>query len=248
MIFKIAICDDDKNICEDLRKILNEIAELNEYEFDVSIFISGKEFYNFFIENDYNFDIIFLDIELSERINGVYIGNAISNKFYKDSKLVYYSSHEEYALDLFKTHPFDFIIKSSDSKTIYTEIQNVVISIIKLINKQHKPFIYYVKNNKYEIDLYKILYFCSHGRMVEIVTYKNNVAENIFYGKISEIGRQLEKSDFFFIHRSFLVNYHNVSKFEYEKLTLSSGKELYITQAYRKKVYAMRMNRIGGEK
>ena len=173
----------------------------------------------------------------------MYIGDAIKNKFYKETKLVYFSSHTEYALDLFKTHPFDFITKPLD----YKAIENVVISIIKLINKQNKPFSYKIGNNKYEIDLYKILYFYNRGRKVEIVTGKNKNENNIFYGKISEIGKELEKSDFFFIHRAFLVNYHNVLKFEYTKLTLADGKELNITQAYRKRIYEMRMNRIGAK-
>lgn len=239
-MFKIAICDDDRKICDDLKKVLKQIAKFNDYEFDISIFQSGENFYNFFVEKNYEFDMVFLDIELSEKNNGVYIGNAIKNKFFKESKLVYLSSHTEYALELFKTHPFDFITKPLDFKVI----ENVVISIIKLINKQNKPFAYKIGNIKYEIDLYKILYFCSRGRKMEIITLKNNNENNIFYGNLSEIGKQLEKSDFFFIHRSFLINYHNVLKFEYKKLTLINGKELDITQTYRKKVYEMRMNRM----
>lgn len=240
-MFKIAICDDDKKICEDLRKVLKQIEKINDYEFDISIFYSGESLYNFFIEKDCNFDMVFLDIELSEENNGIYIGNVIKNEFFKETKLVYFSSHTEYALNLFKTHPFDFITKPIDFRTI----ENVVISIIKLINNQTKPFTYKIGNTIYEIDLYKILYFISRGRKVEIVTLKNNKANNIFYGKLIEIGKQLEKSDFFFIHKSYLVNYHNVAKFEYKKLTLINGKELDITQTYRKKVYEMRMNRIG---
>ena len=240
-MFKIAICDDDKKICEDLRNILKQISEINDYEFDISIFNSGEDLYQFFIEKDYEFDMVFLDIELSEKNDGIYIGNAIKNKFFKTTEVVYFSNHTEYALDLFRTHPFDFLVKPPD----FRKIENVVMAIIKLINKQNKPFVYKIGNKNYEMDLYKILYFSSHGRKIKIVTLKNNIENNIFYGKLSDIHKLLEKSDFFFIHKSYLVNYHNVSKFEYKKLILTNGKELDITQTYRTKVYEMRMNKIG---
>jgi len=240
-MFKIAICDDDKQTCVDLRKVLKQISKINDYEFDISIFTSGEDFYKFFIEKDYDFDMVFLDIELSETNNGVFIGNVIKNEFFKETNLIYFSSYTEYALELFKTHPFDFLIKPLD----FRKIENVVLSIIKLINKQNKPFTYKIGNSNYGIDLYKILYFNSHGRKVEIVTLKKNIENNIFYGKLSEIEKRLAESDFFFIHKSYLVNYRNVSKFEYKKLILVNGKELDITQTYRVKVYEMRMNKIG---
>ncbi|MCL1794573.1 MAG: LytTR family DNA-binding domain-containing protein [Oscillospiraceae bacterium] len=245
MILKIAICDDDRSICDDLEDVLGQIAESNDCEFEVSIFTSGEEFHRHFVETDQDFDAVFLDIELSEEKNGVYIGNAIKNEFFKETKLVYVSSYAEYALELFKTHPFDFIVKSPEHKFVYGEIEDIVMAIAKLISKQNKPFEYQIGNAKYEIDLYKILYFCSLGRKVEVHTLKRNIENNVFYGKISEIGRQLEKSDFFFVHRAFLVNYHGVAKFEYDKLTLVNGEALYIAQAYRKTVRAMRMGKMG---
>jgi DNA-binding LytR/AlgR family response regulator len=245
MAVKIAVCDDDKEICKHLTEILTQIAQSNDCTFEISVFTSGEEFYNHFIESDYDFDAVFLDIELPEEKNGIYIGNAIKNVFCKETKLVYISSHTEYAMDLFKTHPFDFITKSPEHKFVYGDIENVITAIIKRINKQNKPFVYNIENKKYEIDLYKIIYFCSRERKIEIVTLKKNFENNVFYGKISDIADQLEKSDFFFVHRSYLINYHNVSKFEYEKLTLVNGEELYIAQAHRKKVREMRLGRIG---
>ena len=244
MVYKIAICDDDEAVCENLKMALCQIAESVDCEFDVSIFSSGDGLYNFFIENDYDFDMVFLDIELAESKNGVYIGNAIKNEFFKETKLVYISSHTEYAMELFKTHPFHFIVKPPKNTSFYKEIEDTVVGIIKLINKQNKPFAYQIGNDNYTMDLYKILYFRSLGRKVEMITLKRN-AENIFYGKISEIGKQLEKSDFFFVHRSYLVNYHGVSKFEYDKLTLLNGEVIYIAQSYQKKVREMRIKRIG---
>ena len=62
IIFKIAICDDDKKICDELKIVLNQIATFNGFDFNITIFNSGENFYNFFIEKDYDFDMVFLDI------------------------------------------------------------------------------------------------------------------------------------------------------------------------------------------
>ena len=42
-MFEIAICDDDKKICVDLKKVLNQIAKINDYDFNISIFNSGED-------------------------------------------------------------------------------------------------------------------------------------------------------------------------------------------------------------
>jgi len=240
-MFRIAICDDDEKICRDLINILNQIQDLKEYGYDVKTFSSGESLHKFIYESENDFDIIFLDIQLSNNMNGIEAGNVIRNHFYQENIIIYISSYEQYAMDLFQIRPFDFVIKPLS----LGKIRTIILRIIDIINRQKEPFRYKIRNNIYEIDLYKILYFISYQRKIEIMTYNKDMPNKIFYGKISEIGKQLYDSDFFFIHKSYLVNYRNVADFQYEKIILTNGKELPISRNYKKEVRDMYLKKIG---
>jgi len=243
-MFRIGICDDDKNVCDKLYDIISNIKDLYEAGVEIKIFYSGEELCEFIRVSEKDFDIIFLDIDFGNLVNGIFVGNTIRNKFLKNNiKIIYISSHEKYAMDLFKLQTFDFVIKPIERKVI----ENIISRIIKILNQQYAPFVYKVDNNPFTIDLYKILYFTSHLRKVEIFTY-NNIANNVFYGKISEIGEQLKDADFFFVNRSQLVNYHNVGSFQYDKIKLVNGKELHISRNFQPKVREMYLSKIGRER
>lgn len=242
-MFRIAICDDDENICSLLFNMLKKIKVLNETGFETEIFYCGEDLYKFMHTSEKDFDIIFLDIQFTEKMTGIDIGNIIRNRFLKENmKIVYISSYEQYAKDLFKIRPFDFVIKPFSQNII----ESIILSIIKILNQQNAPFRYKIFNTVYEIDLYRILYFRSHGRILEMMTYNNDLLNNEFYGKISEIGKALADSDFFFIHKSYLVNYHNVEQFQPNKIKLVNGKELDISRKFKKQVREMHLSKIGG--
>jgi len=242
MKLKIAICDDIQEICRDLESMLRQIENKYNYTFEIKIFSSIKELEKSFYENDTDFDVIFLDIEFPNEMNGIYLGNKIRNNFFKETiKIVYISGFEQYGKDLFQVRPFNFLIKP----LTFSKVEKTINDIIKIITKQKNPFEYYVEGKKYTIDLYKILYFISDARKVTIKTLNTSLIQDTFYEKISNIHEQLSKSDFFLIHKSYLINYHNVAEFQYDKLKLVNDETLNISQTFRKNVREMRNRKMG---
>ena len=241
-MLRIAICDDDKNVCVVLDNILKEITPLRKYGFETEFFHSGEALYKSIQISEYDFDIIFLDIELASQMNGVYVGNAIRRKFLKESvKIVYISSYESYAMQLFKVRPFDFVKKP----LCYEKIEQTVLDIMRIIEQQTEFFFYEIGDEIHKIELYKILYFKSNHRKLTIMTYDNNLKNNTFNAQISYIGEKLAKSDFFFIHRSYLVNYHNVAEYKSTRITLINGQSLDITRKFQSTVKEIYLKKIG---
>lgn len=236
-MLRIAICDDDKNLCIDLENKLKKILIENNCDFKIMKIYSIEELYKYFYNNTDAFDMIFLDIKFNENgMAGLEIGNTIRKRFCNEIvKIIYISNFTEYIIDLFRTQPFDFCKKPIS----YEKVNEIINSVLQIMNRQNKSFIYKFKGITKKIDLYKILYFVNHGRKIEIVTFKKKPENNSFYGKLSDVSERLAKSDFFFIHQSYLVNYHNVKFFEYTKLKLIDGTELYISQRYRKNIQKM---------
>ena len=160
-MFHIAVCDDEKIICEEIRTFAQRYAEEKTCSVDCSIFLSGEALYESLARGNY-YDVIFLDIELFH-ISGIEIGEYIRRQL-KDmlSQIVYISSRPEYAMELFATHPLDFL-----TKPISFEKFSVCLNqTAELKSKRGAFFSYNCRGEYRRIPLSNILYFESQNRKV----------------------------------------------------------------------------------
>ncbi len=74
-MFKIAVCDDDLNICSLIENAL--LSYQNEFDFciDIEVFYSAKELFSY-IKNGNSFDLIYLDLEIPN-MTGLELGAAL---------------------------------------------------------------------------------------------------------------------------------------------------------------------------
>lgn len=227
-VLKIAICDDEISICNQLEDTLDKISKtfLKELEWDV--FYSGEELCTHLYKDNY-YDLIFLDIEL-KKMNGVAVGQVIrENLLNETTKIVYISGKETYALELFKVRPFDFVIKPFD----YDKIEKVIKTVLRVTQREYTTFQYTVHYKTYSISTRDILYFESRNRKITMHKTKGTAE---FYGKLEDIHKKLQKFKFIQIHKSYLVNYNHIIKLEYNQVTLSNKKILPISQSNRSRI------------
>ncbi len=238
-MLKMAICDDIKSICAELEKILIKIGQTINQEIEVDVFYSGEELCNYISKNNY-YDIIFLDIELS-LMSGIEVGKKIREVIPDVSiQIVYISAKESYAMQLFKIRPLDFIIKP----ITYEKISDVINVALNLMQKNNKFFNYKIGFEIYKVPVKDILYFESNYRKVNIIT-KTGI--NSFYDNLDSVFEKVKQFNFLNIHKSYLVNYDYVIKFEYDKLTMFNNKVLPISQARRKEIRAIQLKLIREE-
>lgn len=105
----MCIYDDDIEFSLLFEKLLYRYAEENDKEIDVEIFQGGENAALQIAQNEY--DILFLDIDLGD-VKGFEIGKQIRDEL-KNNKIqiVYISGDTSYAMELFNTRPFDFVVK-----------------------------------------------------------------------------------------------------------------------------------------
>jgi DNA-binding LytR/AlgR family response regulator len=228
-MLRIAICDDDKQLCLELKSILNEISENSDENFEISTFYGGEELYEF-LEVGNRFDLIFLDIELCE-INGVEVGRKIREELNDElTQIVYISGKDTYAMELFDIRPLNFLVKP----LVEDKVELVVKRARKLIKTTNQYYEYKAGNVYFNVLISDILYFESSGRKVKIILKDGEVKE--YYGKLSEVEEKLKKNDFFSIHKSYLINYNHVIEYTYEYVKMSNNEILGISQNNRKAV------------
>lgn len=63
-MFRVAICDDEKAICEDIENIILNFQKKSFVEVKMEIFYSGENLINFILQGN-KFDLIFLDIKMN---------------------------------------------------------------------------------------------------------------------------------------------------------------------------------------
>ena len=228
--FHIAICDDENFTCSNIENILINYAEKNEIEIEVDVFYSGEEFIDM-IRGEMHYDILFLDIELVS-INGIDVGQIIRCEFNDDAmQIIFISSKTQYAMQLFRIRPMDFIVKPFTSDEIVAAFEQGV----KLIERGNQIFTYKIGRDYFKVAYNKIMYFQSVERKIKLI-FTNGEEPVEFYGKLDEIHEEVPRFDFLYIHKSYLINSNYVTCYSYENVSMINGDILPISQSRRKKV------------
>ncbi len=232
-MYHIAVCDDELAICSQIEQIIINNNKLLSNKVEVDVFYTGEDLYKYLFSG-VNYDMIFLDIEL-KLLNGVALGEKIRNELNNENvQIVFISGKQGYAMELFEIRPLNFLVKPLDAEKII----QVVEKGIKLLKKSNQYFTYKQGQSTKKILLQDISYFESIDRQVKMITVEEEI---IFYGSLSEIFLQLEKYHFFYIHKSFLVNFNHVIEYNYENLVMSNKTVLQISQSRRKSVRAIQI-------
>ena len=117
---RILICDDDPVFCDELERDLEQYEIIHRLEFEILKVFSGEQALDALAQGDW--DVLFMDIEMPT-INGVEAGKRVREQLQNYSlKIIYVSSRQEYAMDLFKVDTFDFLIKP----VAYEELEAVL--------------------------------------------------------------------------------------------------------------------------
>lgn len=227
-MLRIAICDDDKIICQQLEDMLADMEEENNEQFEVEVFYSGEELYRF-LKKDNRYNLIFLDIEMRD-LNGVEVGRKIRDEMNDETtQIVYISGREDYAMDLFEVRPLNFLIKPVSK----IKVEAAVNKAIKILGESKHFYEYKNGNVNFSVPVGDILYFESDGRKVNIILMDD---VKVFYGKLSEVEDKLRSQDFIMIHKSYLINFNHVVEYTYDYVKMSNKETLTISQNNRKAV------------
>lgn len=221
---KAIVCDDEKCTCSELEEVLLKYAKEKGVPLVTEVFYSGDILMDYLKKE--KIDILFLDIELPGK-NGVMVGKYIREVLEEEAIfLVYISSKENYALQLFQNRPFDFLVKPIEQEKIYHVLDN----IYRISGKNSVGFEFQIQSSRYRILYKDILYFQSTGRKINIMMKKEI---KTFYGRLDEIEAKIPENIFLRIHKSYLVNKNYVKEFTYEWVKMLNGDILNISKTNR---------------
>lgn len=223
-MFKIAICEDDKDYANHLCTTLFEILEKEEIVHTIDSFYSADAILKSFKLEKNKYQLFIMDILLGHQ-NGFkvtqqirdlgYDGNIIFLTCCKDFiKYGYYVGAKRYLVKPVKTKEL--------SEAILSAYNDTCPKCITLSNSMGvRP-----------VEINDVWYLESKGHKIIIHT---NTEEIVWLGRLQDFEDQLPSNNFLRCHKSFLVNSSKVEFVKSYKIFLKNGKTLPISKTYSKR-------------
>lgn len=239
-MLKIAICDDENAIINEIENLLFDVSKQHSIQVDIDAFYSGQTLEKEVLRGT-RYDLIYMDIEM-EKGNGIASAGNI-RKVDENVMLIYVSAYDKYVLELFRLDVFVFLKKPIDKK-LFTK---AFLEVNKKICNKVFFFTFSSNGEEYKIPCKDILYFESSGRKVNVYCLDGSVEE--FYGKLSDVEEKISKGKipFLRIHQSYLVNFLLIRSRSRSGVTLANGKTLAISAGTQRKFARRYSDLLGGE-
>lgn len=233
---KIAICDDDLKLVSSLESMIWDIATQAVIKVDIEVFYDGEEIYQNINDSVNYYDIIFLDVQM-DKMGGKEFGDKLRNELCDEqTKIIFISSEKSFAHDLYGYRPHNFLVKPLSRELVEPSF----LKAVELLNRDKVYYKYKIGYDTFKIDIAEILYFTIREKNVAIHCVDDR--EILFIHKIGTVYEELKDCAFFFIHKSYLVNYGNVKSMKRRSVTMKNGDVLPVSEKYRGDIKNLLLN------
>lgn len=220
---KIAICDDEMAILNNVTTSVEKVIKNNSYKGIVDSFLDGYSLLTKIENNEQYYDMYILDVEM-DIINGVEIAKRI-RKIQKDVLIIFLTGYDTWMPQAFDVQAFNYILKSNKAD----KLEEVLKKALDCIKDNRTLFCFKQGKNLISIPYKKIYYFESEKRKVKIIL---NDIEYSYYDKLDKIQDTVREDIFIRVHTSFLVNMEHIHKFDGKSVILDNGLTISVSQKY----------------
>jgi len=207
----IAICDDNADDLETVRRLLTEHFDKNGYVGDIHAFNSGEALLSAFKPG--SFDAVFLDIYM-----GGMTGMETAEKMRQtdpDFALVFITTSEDFAIKAFSQRAIGYVTKPVKSDSIAAAL----LQCQSVFMKNARSIEVMSGRQSIRIPLARIYCIEVYGHEVLVHTRDGVITTNTPLGKIdTEMGRPFMRC-----HRSYLVNMNYIDEIREQDIVLISG-------------------------
>lgn len=230
----IAICDDEANI----RNYLRQLIERQNQDCRITEFCSGEELLVYYGQRDRKetIDILFLDITLQD-MDGIAVARQIRGEMESQNKaiwgslplLIFVTGSPEYMHSAFSVHAFQYLVKplnEQEFQTVFAQALREYQYLTQTGQRERKEIQVKNKGQIRRVPADTVYYIESSNRKVILYLQDERIE---FYDKISELEQSL-KPDFFRIHKGYLINMQYVERYDRSEVLMKNGDCLLISK------------------
>ena len=221
-LIKIAVVENEDIFLDELRRYLEKWrTEKEEREIEITVYRSGEEV----LEAALDANILFMDIQLDGKLNGVETAKLLREKRY-NQKLVFMTSFSEYALEGYKVEAMDYLLKPVS----YEDIRLCMEKLVKYLSSGY--YLCRMKEATIRIPYNKIKYCFSALHNVEFFT-----DDGIYHqaGSLEKL-KSVLPPQFIRCHRTAIINLNHVIGIKGNQVFMSDGETVPVSGTYIAKV------------
>ena len=218
-MIQFAICDDEPYMVQEISNHLSQyMNERKITSYRVNSFPNGHSL----LDSDYDFDMIFLDIQM-EQPNGMETAKILRQRK-SHCLLVFVTVLKEYVFHAFEVEAYDYLIKPLDSG----HFKRTMDRAIKLLEQRTAKNIVVQRGTSCEIVSFAQIVYCEvQGRKVYIHQSDGTIID--YYDKLEDLEQRMD-GRFFRCHRSYLVNLDYIRGCNAGQVMLSQGGKIPVSR------------------
>lgn len=222
ILYKIAVCDDDKNMRDSIAAMLGSHNRASELA--ITYTESCEDLLDMLMDGR-SFDLIIIDI-MSGRMDGIRLGRTLRLELNNNmTQILYISDEQHHAMQLFDLRPLNFMVKPLSRR----KLLSCVDTAMELCSSADGCLDFAINHTEYMIPFREIRFVESSNKQVIVHSVSGDFS---YYGKLDEVN---VSEDFVRIHKSYLVNSRYVRLLRSDSVSLD-GEVLPISRSYRRAV------------
>ncbi len=223
---RIAICDDEEVQQKLLGKYLSEWAEENKVSLELKLFSSGEEF-AFCWEDDRNYDLLILDIEMG-KMNGMELAASIRRQD-EEIPVLFVTGYDNYMSQGYEVSALHYLMKPVHKEKLFA-----VLDKLGRKEKQEPKLLFLTESGAVSLPVSKVWYV--EARAHRCILYTED-EEYILRSSMGEIVQYLEEyQGFVRCHRSYMVNVRHISAIIKPEVILDDKRRLPVSRSAEKEV------------
>lgn len=222
----IAVVDDEQMHREILLKYVREWKERLGVSAEIKAFPGTEAFYFAWCE-DQRWDVLFLDIMMEERAEGVALARRLREKG-REITIIFTTGIPDYMQEGFEVEALHYLLKPLNKEKVWECLNKC----LQRKGKESRTVLLPAEEGLIKADVGGILYaeavghYCVLTCTEEVLQVKMGIRE--LEQKLNESGNGA--GNFIFTHRSYLVNLEKIAKVGRQDIIMDNGKAVPVSR------------------
>ena len=227
-MIRIAICDDEEKAVALHEQFVKDSLQACSIGYEITTYTQSRNLLYDITDDGFFYDLILLDIEMPG-ISGMEIPQQIK-AFLPNVRIIFVTSHTEYAIDAFELSIFRYVPKSN----LEVKLTTAVTDAAKLIELETGQEYTIQTAKRMEKIPYKDIYYIQRdGKNASIVS---SAGTSKVRKSLQQMFEELNTPEFIFIDRGYIVNIIQIMKISDGMAVLKNGEQLPISRSHLKEV------------
>ena len=219
----LLICDDDALFAARVEKLTRAYLAQHDIPAQVTVCTSGEE--ALAVQELELYQVALLDVDL-DTMNGISLGRQLRQRS-PEIYLVYISAYLEFAPEGYTVNAFRYILKRDLERMLPSCLDALFFD-----ETLHTCKTLTIRQNRTETELPYDAIYCLESDLRKVNVYGDVPHQPIcsYYGKLTDLPKELFENGFLRVGRSDVVNMRYIRQISGYKVTLRNGVELSVSR------------------